>query len=167
MIQRGVLMPLFFMKLKYYFILFFITACSRNYPEYDKVPSVEFHSAMISQDSSDKKVKFSFMLYDGDGNFGLDNADTTAPFIDTFQQNFYATPFYLENGTFNQLPYTLSYRIPRLSKGEQEKSLKAKVSIDFAFSKTAFPYDTIFFTYFVYDRALNKSNVDTSWIIAF
>ena len=108
-----------------------------------------------------------FQLFDGDGNFGLESKDTIAPFIDSFQQNFYATPYYIENNDSFQLPYTISYRIPRLRAEGDDKFIKAKVAIDFTFAKSAFPYDSIFFTYFVFDRDLNQSNIDTSEVIVF
>jgi hypothetical protein len=104
---------------------------------------------------------------DGDGNFGLESQDTIAPYVDSFQQNFYATPYFIENNDSFPLPFTVSYRIPRLRAEKSKKFIKAKVAIEFNFAKASFPYDSIFFTYFVFDRALNQSNIDTSDIIAF
>lgn len=147
--------------------IFTFVCCKSNYPEYDETPTVEFNSAYTTIDSSDKKIKFNFMLYDGDGNFGLDNKDTVVPYVDSFQQNFYAFPHFVENGQNKELPYNFSFRIPRLRPDGDEKFIKASVTIDMYLSKTAFPYDSVFFTYFVYDRDLNKSNVDTSSLITF
>lgn len=144
-----------------------LIGCEKNYPEYDNVPVVEFSSAYTSEDESDKKITFSFMLYDGDGNFGLEDSDTTSPYVDSLQQNFYATPFYVQNNKEVQLPYSFSYRIPRLRNEGQTKFIKAEVSINMTLAKSVFPYDTVFFTYFVYDRTLNKSNIDTSALIIF
>lgn len=146
----------------------FCIACNRNLPEYSDIPEVEFLSAATTvSESNDRTVAFTFMLYDGDGNFGLDAADTTAPFVDEYQQNFYATPYYIENGVRYQLPYNFSYRIPRLREEGNDKFLKAKVAIDFVIATASFPYDSVVFSYYVYDRALNKSNNDESTVITF
>lgn len=151
----------------YIIVLLVFTSCHNTYPEYDNVPKVEFLYAPVVNDSTDNTILFTFMLYDGDGNFGLETKDTVAPYIDTFQQNFYATAYSLQNGDTAQLPYTFSYRIPRLRGENQHKFIKAKVNIDITLAKSVFPYDSVFFTYFVYDRDLQKSNVDTSSIITF
>ena len=107
------------------------------------------------------------MLYDGDGNFGLETIDTASPYIDEFQQNFHSVPFYIENNETLQLPYDINYRIPRLRNEGNNKFIKAKVTIDIMLAKASFPYDSVLFTYYVYDRDLQKSNVDTSQIITF
>lgn len=143
-------------------------ACNRNLPEYSNIPEVEFLSAASTlSETNDKTISFTFMLYDGDGNVGLEAADTASPFIDEYQQNFYATPYYIENGVRYKLPYNFSYRIPRLREEGNDKFLKAKVAIDFVIATASFPYDSVVFAYYVYDRALNKSNIDTSSVITF
>ncbi len=150
------------------FLTLLCIACNRNLPEYSSIPEVEFLSAATTaSESNDNTIAFTFMLYDGDGNVGLDAADTSAPFIDEYQQNFYATPFYIENGVTYKLPYNFSYRIPRLREEGNDKFIKAKVAIDFALATASFPYDSVFFSYYVYDRALNKSNTDTSSVLIF
>ena len=56
----------------------FCIACNRNLPEYSDIPEVEFLSAATTvSESNDRTVAFTFMLYDGDGNFGLEAADGT------------------------------------------------------------------------------------------
>ena len=143
-------------------------ACNRNLPEYSNIPEVEFLSAATTlSETNDRTVAFTFMLYDGDGNVGLEAADTASPFIDEYQQNFYATPYYSENGVRYQLPYNFSYRIPRLREEGNDKFIKAKVAIDFVIATASFPYDSVVFAYYVYDRGLNKSNIDTSSVITF
>ncbi len=143
-------------------------ACNRNLPEYSNIPEVEFLSAATTlSETNDRTVAFTFMLYDGDGNVGLEAADTASPFIDEYQQNFYATPYYIENGVRYQLPYNFSYRIPRLREEGNDKFIKAKVAIDFVIATASFPYDSVVFAYYVYDRGLNKSNIDTSSVITF
>ena len=143
-------------------------ACNRNLPEYSNIPEVEFLSAATTlSETNDRTVAFTFMLYDGDGNVGLEAADTASPFIDEYQQNFYATPYYIENGVRYQLPYNFSYRIPRLREEGNDKFIKAKVAIDFVIATASFPYDSVVYAYYVYDRGLNKSNIDTSSVITF
>ena len=139
----------------------------KEYPEYPDIPQVEFESAMLAETESDKIIDFSFMLYDGNGDIGLAASDTSAPYIDSLQQNFHAKIFVKQNGIFIEKPYNFSYRIPLLRDKKSTKFIKANVTVTLTLAKPVFPYDTMYFTYFVYDRALNKSNVDTSEIIIF
>ena len=107
-----------------------VFGCKHENPEYDSIPFVEFLSAPTATDSSDRHIYFNFMLYDGDGNFGLETFDTASPFVDEFQQNFHSVPFYIENKETIQLPYAINYRIPRLRNEGNNKFIKAKVTID-------------------------------------
>lgn len=148
-------------------ILVLCFSCKKSYPDYDDIPAVDFVSAAVFSDSSDYTVKFTFTLHDGDGNFGLSEEDTVSPYIDDFQQNFVATAHAIDDGDTNTLPYNFSYRIPRLREEGDNKFIKADVTIDFTLTKSVFSYDSVFFTYFVYDRDLNKSNIDTTNVIVF
>lgn len=137
----------------------------KEYPVYPDIPSVEFKTAYISETESDYVIDFSFMLYDGDGNFGMLSSDTSTSIPDSLQQNFHATLYAKENGVFVKKPYNFNYRIPILRDTASDKFIKAEVSIQFLLAKTIFPYDTLFFTYYVHDRDYNPSNIDTSDII--
>ncbi len=145
--------------------VFFCVSCKKQYPEYDSTPEVEFESVHLSMNDSDFLLRFSFHLCDGDGNVGLEPRDTAYPYIGEFQQNFYAFAHVIEEGDTNSLPYEFSYIIPRLREEGNTKFIKAVVSVDFTIARGVFPYDSVFFTYFVYDRDLHKSNIDTSSLI--
>lgn len=144
-----------------------IVGCKRNYPSYDIVPYVEYLYAITDIDSSNKKLTLTFQLHDGDGNVGLNPEDTVEPYIDSFQQNFYADIFSIRNEDTTLLPYTVSYRIPQIRFSQYNKFIKADVSINFSFPKSVFAYDTILMRYFIFDRDLNQSNIDTSDAIIF
>lgn len=144
---------------------FVVASCKESYPDYDETPLVEFVSAPTTTDETDKKIDFTFALYDGDGDVGLSAKDTIAPYVDSFQQNFYATAHYVRNGDTIELPYNFSYRIPLLRESGNDKFIKAKVTVKMNFAKSVFTYDSVLFTYFVYDRNLHKSNIDTSGLI--
>ena len=163
--QKATKVAFLFLKKIIPILCLVFVACRENYPDYDDEPFVQFVSGITSTDSSDKKLAFTFELHDGDGNFGLSEKDTFAPFIDSFQQNFYATPYYIEQRETIQLPYNFSYRIPKLRENGSDKFIKAQVTINMSFSKNAFPYDSILLSYFVFDRKLNMSNTDTSDVI--
>lgn len=141
--------------------------CKKQYPQYDNVPQVAFQNVQLASTDSDYLLRFSFLLYDGDGNVGLEPIDTVSPYVGEYQQNFYAIAHSIEDGDTNTLPYEFSYRIPRLREEGNTKFIKATVSVDITIARGVFPYDSVFFTYYVYDRDLNKSNVDTSAIIHF
>lgn len=146
-------------------LLFFCVGCKKKYPHYDSVPQVEFQDMQLACNDSDFLLRFSFLLHDGDGNIGLEPIDTVAPYVGEFQQNFYAYAHSIEAGDTTDLPYEFSYRIPRLREEGNDKFIKATVSVDVTIARGVFPYDSVYFTYFIYDRDLNKSNIDTSAVI--
>lgn len=146
------------------FLFLWSFACT-EYPEYPVVPQVSFVWAHTNITETDKHIAFNFLLKDGDGDMGLGSADTSNPFVDSLQYNFHASIFVTKNNTTQKLPYGLQYRIPQIRSTDSKKFIKAEVTIDIDFARSLFPYDTLQLVYYVYDRALHKSNIDTSNII--
>jgi len=149
------------------FCLLGIQYSCTDYPEYPDTPEVEFVQAYTSVTETDKTIQFNFLLKDGDGDMGLGVADTTSPYIDSLYYNFHASILATKDNNTQILPYGLLYRIPQIRSKDSKKFIKAEVTIDMYFARSLFPYDTIQLIYHVYDRALNKSNRDTSDVIVF
>lgn len=151
----------------YVLLCVWVTTACTEYPEYPDIPHVSFMHAYTSISEEDKHIQFTFLLKDGDGDMGLGTADTSAPYKDSLYFNFHAAIRVTKNNTSYILPYGLQYRIPQIRSKDSNKFIKADVSIDISFARQLFPYDTLQLIYFVYDRALHKSNVDTSGVILF
>jgi hypothetical protein len=101
---------------------------------------------------------------DGDGDIGLRPSDTVPPydynlFIDYFEiQNgdtvkvAIIDPISLDTITFNQ-------RIPILTPGGSNKSIKGEIEDTLFIYNYSSPFDTIMFELYIVDRALHQSNV--------
>lgn len=130
--------------------------------EFPDTPAIAFLDfPMYGKDSA----KFIFSFTDGDGDIGLADKDTIAPY-DSKGQNYYnlfLTYYEKENGTFKEIPMNppFYYRVPVITPEGRDKSLQGKIQVTLAplfynpFTKNkAFRYDA-----YLVDRALNKSNV--------
>ncbi|HBF87741.1 MAG TPA: hypothetical protein DDX39_03780 [Bacteroidales bacterium] len=155
-------------------ILFFLIAeilFSCKAPEvYPDEPEITFKEIIV-KDTSDllndiKMVKIIFSLIDGNGDIGLDESDTIAPYNQgsIYYYNLYVSFFEKHDGIFEeitdlQVPYY--YRIPNVSKEGQNKTLKADIQVDIDY---LYPikYDTVYYEIYIYDRALNQSNTITT-----
>lgn len=116
-----------------------------------------------------KYVKLVFNLLDGDGNVGLLPEDSVPPFVGAFRHNFFYDLLVKENSRFKVWDgLVINYfDIPFLEPQGQNKLLNARVSIDFYFPTLLLPYDTVYLKFFIYDRAFNRSNVDSTQVIIF
>ncbi|MDA3883663.1 MAG: hypothetical protein PF481_10315 [Bacteroidales bacterium] len=155
------------------FLAYCIICCSViscvDYPEYPPEPQIEYKSAhaYFTEDelgNSEKNVLLSFMLYDGDGNIGHGQEQSD-------ERDFFCTFHVKHKGTFTDLstlgPDSNNYILPQIRSEDNTKFIQAEVSVDMAHSESTLPYDTIFCTFYVQDRALNKSNTDTTDILIF
>ncbi len=141
-------------------------ACT-EYPQYPDIPQVSYLYTNSTITQTDKHIDFTFLLQDGDGDVGLSNADTAKPYTDSLYYNFHSKIRVTKNNNSFILPYSLQYRIPQIRNKNSKKFIKADVTISIDFAQNLFPYDTIQLIYYVYDRALHKSNIDTSKAIIF
>jgi hypothetical protein len=148
------------------FILFF--ACKER-EEFSEIPYLEFTKYEI-KDSVDalgnitKLCELYLYLTDGDGDIGLFEEDTIAP----FNYNLFVNYFEMKNDSLKQIIDTLNppyhIRIPNLTPTGQNKSLKVdvKYDVDITYRNS----DTIKFELKLFDRALNESEwVSSSLII--
>ena len=146
--------------------LFF--ACKKR-EEFSDIPYLEFIKYEI-KDSIDalgnitKLCELHIFFTDGDGDIGLFEEDTIAP----FDYNLFINYFEMKNNSLQQIIDTLNppyhIRIPNLTPTGQNKSLKVdlKYDVDITYRNS----DTIKFELKLFDRALNESEwVSSSLII--
>lgn len=161
-------------KLKYISIVLLIGAsiflsCDppRSYPE---TPEVKFKSLSIENtidglENPIKLVKLTISVTDGDGDIGIKTANDIYPgFTDLDSSDLFITLFEKIDGEFVKVDLLSGdkYKTPYLEPEGQDKTLKADLEIRIEYSDTLFVYDTIKYSFFIYDRALHKSNTAES-----
>jgi len=158
-----------------FIILFFSCAKKEEFPI---IPAIEYVSFVKiynpQQEIFDRGVlKISFK--DGDGDIGLYDYDTVAP----YDYNFIISYFELQNGVpvevipswYNPATDSIEYftfnaRIPILTPLGANKSIKGEIEDTLFIYNYSSPYDTIMFTAYIIDRALHESNeISTPWMI--
>lgn len=111
------------------------------------------------------KMELSFT--DGDGDVGLAQPDSTVV-DDSLKYNFFSSMYSMNNGVFEKIEGPRGeqkFRIPYISREGQNKTLKGTISVDFEYK--IIEYDTIFYTFYMMDRAFHRSNTDTSEVLVF
>jgi hypothetical protein len=142
----------------------------RKPENYSEIPEIEYLSFFI-RDTTDLlgnrglvgELTFSFV--DGDGDIGLRQpADTVDPEDPDYTDLFF-TMYVMQNGVLteldeNDLQFPLNYRIPYLEPEGQDPSLKGEIKVEFLY--LFFEYDTIQYDFYIIDRALHESNVEST-----
>lgn len=165
--------------MKYLFapILILIVLGSCRKPEsYPETPAITFQSftKSVSTDLLGNKIlrgKLSFYLIDGNGDIGFNEEDTIAPWSPgtEYFNNLHIIGYRLENGSYvSDTNLNLSYRTPYIEPRGQNKTRKCTILIDIDYNYingNQLPYDSIKYSFYLYDRALNKSNTASTGLI--
>ena len=152
------------------FLLLPVISCNQIDPVYPDEPVVDYQGfgLFIAVDQLGNKTlvgQLTFDFTDGDGNVGLpplvDTTELNMP--DTVKFNFFLQLYDLQDFEYVKIPDeeggVLKYRIPYLDK----QPLKG--TMDLEISYPIIKYDTIFYTFFIFDRDYNRSNTDTTDVI--
>ncbi|MDF1575111.1 MAG: hypothetical protein P1P86_07980 [Bacteroidales bacterium] len=156
------------------FILFsallLVLSCNEIDPVYPDEPVVDYQGfgLFISVDALGNRTlvgQLTFEFTDGDGNLGLapltDTTDLNLP--DTVKYNFFLQLYDLQGYDYVQIPDDdgglLKYRIPYLDK----QPLSGTMDLEIAYP--VIKYDTIYYTFWIFDRDFNRSNTDTTDVI--
>ncbi len=152
------------------FLFLFLISCEEITPTYPDEPVVDYKAfgLYISVDQLGNKTlvgQLSFDFTDGDGNLGLhpvsDSFSINQP--DTVRYNFFLQTYELQGYEYVQVPDEeggiLKYRIPYLDK-EPTKGV-----MDLQIYYPVIAQDTFFYTFYIYDRDFNRSNIDTTDVI--
>jgi len=166
-----------FLQVLIVFLTLFVVYACKKPKSYSDIPQISYLETII-KDTTDalgnktKKAILLFYLVDGDGNIGLSESDTFPPWdaSSKYHHNLFINVFSW-NGT-DFLPATdydsLNFRIPYVEPQGQNKVLKCTISIDIDFKYTLqnpIPFDTVRFDFYIYDRALNISNKESSGLV--
>ncbi len=159
------------MRIVKYLLIFisaslFLNSC-RKIEHLPDIPKIEFTSFQIF-DTTDilgnlaKGGRLKFYFEDGDGDLGLDgpgrySTDTTNLFFTLYRKTGGAMVLAPENDPLSPS----SYRIPYMERKGVNTILKGTISVTFLYlfyNQT----DTIQYEFFIKDRALNESNVEST-----
>jgi hypothetical protein len=175
------------------FLLFvlFLSTCKKK-EIYPSIPYLEFKEALFfpANDGTDSIMKLVFTFKDGDGDIGLDQTDTFPPFqadwnkykkaTNPFYYNLHVNYFELVDNQFQHVVKILDpdatppvydtlrnlYRIENITPEGRHKAIRGDIEVSIFPSPYPDAKDTVRYKFFIYDRALNKSNeVETPNII--
>ncbi|MEZ4757738.1 MAG: hypothetical protein R2817_12990 [Flavobacteriales bacterium] len=140
-----------------------LSACLKK-EEFPPEPTIAFKSLEQFGDSASLTITFT----DGDGDIGLDDTDTEAPFEpgSDYYHNLFVGFDQLNNGVWQevQLALPLNYRVPRITPSGQNKALSGELAV----ALKPWPIipgsegDTVRFDVRLLDRSLNASNEASS-----
>ena len=153
-----------------------ITACQKpvEYPIEPKITYEGFTYLFNADSIFSGEGIISFSYTDGDGDLGLDDADTLAPFgpNDAHYYNLIVDYMKCVNGQFVKTPLlswnaqtqsfdTVSFnaRFRRLRDSEDPKAISGTMDYTLMVQNPFSPDDTVKFEIRVFDRALHESNV--------
>jgi hypothetical protein len=147
--------------------LFIMLSSCMKQEKYPDIPEIAFQSFTAEFDSGlyAKRGFLTISFKDGNGDIGL-RQDQTAPPFDTagnYYYNYIIDYYEMQNGQFVKVDLDPSYnaRIPYLTPYDVNKSIKG-IIVDTLLLNPMPLHDTVKFKFFIYDRALNKSNVDST-----
>ena len=151
-------------------LLLLVVSCEQVAPEYPDEPVVDYQSFYLytTEDQLGNITltgRLTFEFTDGDGNIGLaplaENSNPSLP--DTVKYNFFLQMYDLQGYEFVKVPESeggvLKYRIPVLDR----QPVKGTMDLDISYPVIV--QDTIFYTFYIYDRDYNRSNTDTTDVL--
>ncbi len=131
------------------------------------IPEIAFQGFTTEYDSAGHATRgfLTIAFKDGNGDIGL-RPDQINPPFDTgsiYYYNYIIDYYEKQNGTYVKVPLIPSYnaRIPYLTPDDANKAIKG-IIVDSLELNPVPVYDTIKFKFYIYDRGLNKSNVDST-----
>lgn len=133
--------------------------------QYPDEPAICFLSLETAGQTGTMTIGFT----DGDGNIGLAQSDTLAPFCPdtcTFYYNLFLEYSEFQNGEWVYIPLEpelgqipFYYRVAEVTPTGQNKSLNGEIEIDMPVYFLFSDFDTCRFEIQLFDRAFNGSNV--------
>jgi len=143
---------------------------------YSDIPEIKF---VLFKELNELEGFLVFTFQDGDGDIGLDEAETYPPFNlgSIYYHNLFCDYYEKQNGVFvkvdyietdtGRFPFNFNARIPRLSYLPEE-SISGEISYTISpyFYDIFSPYnDTIQLKFYIVDRKLNHSNIEEVIVI--
>lgn len=167
-------------KYSIFIILFiFIASCKQESNNESIIPSISIKKVeQLKLNGKDSAVNFIIAYADGDGDIGLNTDDTIPPFNESspFYNNLIIEIYEVVNGKASKIPKPgfpgefLNYndRIINLTPTGKSKSISGEIQMLLKASPSAgvFP-DSMYYSFQLYDRALNKSNKAQTPVLRF
>jgi len=169
------------------FLIFLSTvitiSCTRidEYPPEPVIKFYQFEKMYNATDSIYDRGVLMFEYTDGDGDLGLEDNDTFPPFNpeSKYYYNLIIDYYELQNGVETKVPLiffnpgtqefdtiSLSARIPLLVPKGVKRSISGDIFDTLFMYNYNSNFDTLFFSFYIVDRALNESNVEkTTYIV--
>lgn len=146
--------------------MLFFASCMKK-EVYPDIPEIAFQSFTIEFDTGlyARRGYLTISFKDGNGDIGLRPEQNQPPF-DTggiYYYNYIIDYYEKQNGIFVKVVLDPPYnaRIPYLTPDDPNKAIKG-IIVDTLIMNPHPEFDTVKFKFFIYDRALNKSNVDST-----
>ena len=134
---------------------------------YPDIPEIAFQNFTPVFDTGKVAVRgyLTISFKDGNGDIGLRPEEKQPPY-DTggiYYYNYVIDYYEKQYGTYVKVdfPVPFSVRIPYLTPDDHNKAIKG-IIVDTLLLNPQPAHDTIKFKFFIYDRALHKSNVDST-----
>lgn len=143
--------------------LLFLFSCVKE-KHYPVEPQIEYIGYYVMKDANnlDSLGKIAFSYTDGDGDLGLNPSDS----IGEYRFNFFLDIYQVKNGAEEKISLpdsnvNFNGRLPNLTPDGVNKSISGTIerTLELYWLRLANISDTIFFKFYVKDRALNSSNV--------
>ena len=141
--------------------------------KYSIVPEIAYQRAVLKYGTRiyPDSLYLTISFKDGDGDIGFRSFDTFPPFNkgSQYYYNYIIDYYELQNGVFVKKVFdtasslSFSARIPSLTPNYPDKAIHGTIlnAMDFTLL-TAPEHDTIMLKYWIYDRALHRSNIDST-----
>lgn len=164
------------MKKATLFLLIITVFFSCRKPEkYSVVPEIHFKEIPIKDtlvfSNPLKRCVLTFSLIDGDGDIGFNEGDTLPPYDSksVYYNNLLINMYKIIDGNSikvdtPEIGTYYKFRTKYIEPQGQNKTLKCTIFVNLDFDLPS-QWDSIKFDFFMYDRALNKSNVESTPII--
>lgn len=132
--------------------------------EFPTTPAITYNNftKYINAQGNDSAAVLSISYTDGDGDIGLSQGDTVAPYTGTYYYNCFLEYYEKQNGVWIKpnIPVPFYYRIPPLLQdGQKAVEGDINVYLPYPYFSPVSPYDTIKFSIKIADRQLHESNV--------
>ncbi|MCF6183576.1 MAG: hypothetical protein L3J56_02925 [Bacteroidales bacterium] len=171
-----------YLKSKYRIIFLLIifltvlTACPKP-KQYPPEPQIQFEQVQLKDSvdllgNTNKVYRLKFGLIDGDGDIGLEESDSAGIFHpdSLYSNDLFTTLYEIINGDTIKVDSSKqrNFRIPYVEPQGQNKTLIADLYININFSYNGdgnLPYDSIYFDFYIVDRKLHKSNIQSTPVL--
>lgn len=143
-----------------------VSSCVKQ-EEFSDIPEISLRPFVLLFDTGQYAVKgiLSFDFQDGNGDIGLNPGDTFVPYDRGGNYYYNLVIRYFEKHDSGYVEVVMnppfSARIPLLNPDYPGKAIKGFISDTLTMDPSP-DFDTVRFECFIYDRALNKSNVLTT-----